>query len=82
MKTLANSRQIDPLGRVVLPKDMRRALNLHENDLLDIVLEGNAIVLTKSTCSCALCGRTENLTAVGKGYICPACREQIIHEAE
>ena len=81
MKTLANSRQIDPLGRVVLPKDMRRALNLHENDLLDIVLEGNAIVLTKSTCACALCGATENLIAIGKGYVCPACREQIVRES-
>ncbi|HAZ18631.1 MAG TPA: AbrB family transcriptional regulator [Clostridiales bacterium] len=79
MKTLGNSRQSDALGRIVLPKDMRRALKLNENDYLDIVLEGNAIKLTKTTHSCAICGETEDLILVKRGYVCASCKEHIVN---
>lgn len=81
MKTLGSTRQVDPLGRIVLPKSMRKELNMRENDTVDIVLQGNSIVITKSLCACSLCGATENLIPVAQGYICPACREQIVKEA-
>lgn len=40
-------KRIDNLGRVVLPKDVRKKLNLHENDEIEIILNNDEIILKK-----------------------------------
>ena len=39
-------RKIDSLGRIVLPKEIRRELDLKENDFLNIELKEGKIILT------------------------------------
>lgn len=39
-------RKIDSLGRIVLPKEIRRELDLKENDFLNIELKERKIILT------------------------------------
>jgi AbrB family looped-hinge helix DNA binding protein len=36
-------RRIDDLGRIVIPKEIRRKFNIHEGDPLEISLDGNKI---------------------------------------
>jgi AbrB family looped-hinge helix DNA binding protein len=38
-------RKIDDLGRVVIPAEFRRTLGVHEGDELEILLEGEQIVI-------------------------------------
>jgi len=40
-------RKIDDLGRVVIPAETRRLLNIHEGDELAIAVEGDRIILRK-----------------------------------
>ena len=40
-------RRIDDLGRIVLPKELRRTLDISEGDPLEIGVEGRRIVLEK-----------------------------------
>ena len=40
-------RRIDDLGRIVIPKEIRRTLGVHEGDPFEIMLEGKSIVLEK-----------------------------------
>lgn len=40
-------RKIDDLGRVVIPAETRRLLNIHEGDELSIAVDGDRIVLEK-----------------------------------
>ena len=40
-------RKVDELGRIVLPIELRRTLDIAERDLLEIYVEGSAIVLKK-----------------------------------
>lgn len=47
MKETGVIRRIDELGRVVIPKEVRKKLKIREGDLLDIYLNGNNIVLQK-----------------------------------
>ena len=54
-------RQIDRLGRVVLPISYRRRLALTENSKVRISLGDNAIIITPSGKCCALCGSDSNL---------------------
>ena len=41
-------RRIDDLGRIVIPKEIRRTLGVHEGDPFEIMLEGKSIVLELS----------------------------------
>lgn len=40
-------RRIDELGRVVIPKEVRRAMKIKEGDPLEIWRDGDKLVLTK-----------------------------------
>lgn len=51
MRTIENVRRIDDLGRIVIPKEIRRALRIKEGDMFEIFIgsdEGD-IVLCKHT---------------------------------
>lgn len=37
-------RRIDDLGRVAIPKEIRRKLNIKEGDPLEICLDGNKVI--------------------------------------
>lgn len=41
------NRNIDTLGRIVIPKEMRTQLDIKENDPLNIELQDNKIIITK-----------------------------------
>ena len=40
-------RRVDDLGRVVIPKDIRRYLGIQEGDPLEIYVEGNSVIYQK-----------------------------------
>ena len=56
MKTSGIIRRIDDLGRVVIPVEMRRVLDMGEREALSISLENNAIVLRRAHAGCVFCG--------------------------
>ena len=41
------TRNIDDLGRIVIPKEIRKELNIQTGDTLKIETQGRAIILTK-----------------------------------
>ena len=47
MKSTGIVRRLDDLGRVVLPKELRRTLNLREADPMEIYVHEDMIVLKK-----------------------------------
>ncbi len=47
MKTTGVVRRIDELGRIVVPKEMRRVMRIREGDSLEIFSESDTIVLKK-----------------------------------
>lgn len=78
MKNQTNDvRQLDSLGRIVLPKKMRAALNINVNDNLRITLEGNAIVIRRDVPVCILCHKESDLIEINGAYICSDCAEKI-----
>lgn len=40
-------RRFDELGRIVIPKEIRKPLNLKEGDMMKIIIEGERIILEK-----------------------------------
>lgn len=47
MKSTGIVRKVDELGRIVIPKELRRTLNINEKDPLEIYVDGEQIILKK-----------------------------------
>ncbi|MGG2111945.1 AbrB/MazE/SpoVT family DNA-binding domain-containing protein [Lysinibacillus pakistanensis] len=47
MKSTGIVRKVDELGRVVLPKELRRTLGIEEKDALEIYTDNDKIILKK-----------------------------------
>ena len=69
MKDSGIMRRVDSLGRFVL----RRQLQIECNDYLQIYTEGEKIIIQKAQCSCALCGRTDDLIDFNDKKVCKSC---------
>ena len=77
MKATGIVRKIDELGRVVLPIELRRTMNLDVRDPVEIFLDGDSIVLRKYEAACLFCGGTHNLTSFRGKQICAECVRQL-----
>mgnify|MGYP002513832604 CR=1 FL=1 len=73
MKATGIVRRIDDLGRVVIPKEIRRTMRIREGDPLEIYTDGNRIVLKKYENTCIFCGSDENLTEHKGKMVCQDC---------
>jgi transcriptional pleiotropic regulator of transition state genes len=77
MKATGIVRRIDDLGRVVIPKELRRTLNIADGDPIEIFVDSERIILKKYAPGCKLCGSVENLTAVVEHLLCKTCINKI-----
>lgn len=61
MKNIGIVRNLDEVGRITLPIEVRRSLDLHQDDPVEIMREGNRIILTKYQPCDIFSGETEDL---------------------
>ncbi len=73
MKTLAMVRKIDDLGRVVIPCELRRAMELDKGDALEMYLEEDRLVMRKFAPACIFCGGIEELMTYEGRNLCSNC---------
>ncbi len=66
-------RRIDSVGRFVLPIELRRTLQIEDNDSLEIFVEDNTIVLKKYQPACIFCGNARDITLYKGKNICSEC---------
>lgn len=71
------TRKIDDLGRVVIPIELREKLGIQKQDQLEIYVDNETIVLTKSGKSCIFCNSREGLTEMKNKFICSTCRGEM-----
>ena len=77
MKSTGIVRKVDELGRIVLPIEMRRTLDIEEKDSLEIYVEGDSIILKKYRAACVFCGSTKDVTGFEGKSICAACAAKL-----
>jgi len=75
MKSTGIVRRVDELGRVVLPIELRRTLNIADRDSLEIYVDGEKIVLRKYEPACVFCGSLDNVGPFKGKNVCAACLE-------
>jgi len=77
MKSTGMVRKIDPLGRLVIPIEVRRVLGLKENEPVEMFVSGKQVIVQKYEASCITCGSTENIIKFNERNLCDACIEKI-----
>ncbi len=73
MKSTGIVRKVDELGRVVIPIELRRTLNIGEKDALEIFTEGDTIILRAYKPLCYICGAGNDLKTYKNKRICVDC---------
>lgn len=77
MKSTGIVRKVDELGRIVLPKELRRTLDIEEKDALEIYTEGEQIILKKYAPTCIFCGEGKDVINFKGKNICKNCLKDI-----
>lgn len=73
MKSTGIVRKVDELGRIVLPVEMRRTLDIAEKDAVEIYVEADSIILRKYQAACIFCGSAKAVVAFQGKFVCQDC---------
>ncbi|MDN4090971.1 AbrB/MazE/SpoVT family DNA-binding domain-containing protein [Paenibacillus polymyxa] len=80
MKSTGMTRPLDALGRIVIPKEMRRVLNYEIGDPIEFFLDKEVGILCLRKyigVACMLCGSLENLTYFKDSFMCVNCIREL-----
>lgn len=77
MKSTGIVRKVDELGRVVIPIELRRSLDIDIKDALEIFVDEEHIILKKYAPACIFCGQAKGVAQYKGKNICPECREDL-----
>lgn len=77
MKSTGIVRKVDELGRIVLPIELRRTLDIAEKDALEIYVDGASILLKKYQPACVFCGDPKDVTTFKEKNVCAKCLREL-----
>ncbi|MRN53146.1 AbrB/MazE/SpoVT family DNA-binding domain-containing protein [Paenibacillus monticola] len=73
MKPAGVVRKVDQLGRIVLPKSLRKRYQMNEGDPVEILVQGDHIILERYRPKCVFCGSIEGVSDYKDRFICSQC---------
>lgn len=77
MKATGIVRNVDELGRIVLPIELRRNLSINIKDPMEIYVDGSSIVIKKHEPHCIFCGSDKNISEFKGRNVCDSCKREI-----
>ena len=77
MKSTGIVRKVDELGRIVLPIELRRMLDIADKDALEIYVDVDGIVLKKYAPACIFCGNANEIVNFRGKKICSECLAEL-----
>ena len=77
MKATGIVRPVDPLGRVVIPVELRRTLNIKTDDSLEVFVDGDYIMLKKYEPACIFCGNAKDVENIHGKNVCRNCLDEL-----
>ncbi len=80
MKSTGIVRKVDELGRIVLPIELRRTLDIAERDSLEIFVSDDSIILQKFQPTCIFCDNSKNITNFKGKNVCSSCINALINK--
>ncbi|MEG2811733.1 MAG: AbrB/MazE/SpoVT family DNA-binding domain-containing protein [Clostridium sp.] len=77
MKATGIVRKIDELGRIVIPMELRKTLNIAIKDPMEIYVDGESIILKKYQPACIFCGQANGVHKFKEKNICEDCLQEL-----
>ncbi len=77
MKSTGIVRKVDELGRIVVPMELRKTMDIKEKDPIEIFTEGDNIILRKFTDACIFCGGSDNAIRYEGKIVCKKCLDKL-----
>lgn len=78
MKETGIIRTLDNMGRVVIPREIRKQLDMVNGvDSFEIFMDGDNIVLKKHNPNCVFCNSEEFCIEFENQVVCKACIEKL-----
>ena len=82
MKATGIVRKIDDLGRIVIPMELRRVLDIDLKDPIEIFVDEDFVILKKYNPACSICGSMDELVNFNNKKVCKQCVQECIKEME
>ena len=73
MKSTGVVRKMDDLGRVVLPIEIRKMMEIGEKDAVEIFTDDDRIILQKYQPACIFCNSVDDIVYFNGKRVCAAC---------
>lgn len=73
MKSTGIVRKVDDLGRMVIPIELRKILNINPKDPMEIFVDGDKIILSKYEPACIFCGSMDDNIEFEGRIVCKEC---------
>ena len=77
MKSTGIVRNLDELGRIVIPMEIRNKLGIAPKDKMEIYVDGKSIILKKDELNCIFCGKQLKLLEYNGKFICNNCLNKL-----
>ncbi|PWM68343.1 MAG: AbrB family transcriptional regulator [Eubacteriales Family XIII. Incertae Sedis bacterium] len=77
MKATGIVRKVDELGRIVLPIELRRTLDIEIKDPIEIFVDDEYILLKKYEPACIFCGNAKNVRRIKEKNVCEDCLKEL-----
>jgi transcriptional pleiotropic regulator of transition state genes len=77
MKSTGVIRRVDELGRIVVPKEIRKKLGIGTDDPVEIYVDGEQIILKRYNECCIFCGNAQEIDSFMERPVCKTCIETL-----
>ncbi len=82
MKSEGVVRNFDELGRIVVPIELRKSLNIGKREAVEISMEDDCILIRKFEPGCCFCGSTDALEVYHGNKVCNKCIKDLSSATE
>lgn len=78
MKTISMIRKVDELGRIVIPVELRRMMEMDHGQTVELSVQGKTLVLRRFEPGCVFCGGLDRLVTMEGRNVCLCCRKKLV----
>ena len=83
MKSTGMVRPVDKLGRIVIPKEIRKQFDIvDDEDCFEIFVEDDKMILRKYQPGCLFCGESEGTVTLKGHVVCKECSKKLAEMAQ
>jgi AbrB family transcriptional regulator, transcriptional pleiotropic regulator of transition state genes len=76
-KAIGITRKMDGLGRIVIPAETRRILNIETGDTVEMFMDDSGVYIEKYVPGCVFCDEVSELQELNGVRYCAACAKKI-----